>query len=258
MMTQARAALLAAIMLGLVGANWVAGQIRALATLADLRFLYVAQLFFNTLFLLPLPVMLIFLYRSGATIVLSANLRRLALTTAFVLGVVFTAPGLYRLLGAVLQDWSRLGWFGETAVAPKLWHWFLSNNARNEMWRFIIELSQLAVALFLVTLARSSSNAAPVFENRLKLLKRAATVATIAAGIAVMLNVAGQLSAAREYARHREDNIFWGGPTQLEFVFRNFLGGIPELCRLAIPLIIYMSLLPEAPSEPAEAVPIPS
>jgi hypothetical protein len=73
-----------------------------------------------------------------------------------------------------------------------------------------------------------------------------------------MLNVAGQLGAAREYARHRAENLFWGGPTQLEFVFRNVLGGVPELCRLMVPLIVYMSLFPESPSEPAETVSVPS
>lgn len=55
LMSQAKTALLAGVMLAVVRAHWVLGQIRALASLREASPIYIGQLLLNVLFLLPLP-----------------------------------------------------------------------------------------------------------------------------------------------------------------------------------------------------------
>ena len=119
---QAKAALLAAVMLAVVRTHWIVGQVFALAAMREFSPIYLGRLLGNVLFLLSLPILLFILFRSQTTLIPSRGLRLLALVTAVVLGLGFTVPALYVLAAKLVQDLSHLHWFPGPTVAARVWN----------------------------------------------------------------------------------------------------------------------------------------
>src|SRR5216684_8878646 len=122
-MTLRRTALIAAIGLGLVRAHWIAGQVQALRIVKDFRWIYVASAIGNFLFMLPLPVLLVILYRSDATLAVSARLGLTALATALIQGMLFGGQNAYEWILILRQDWREIQSFGRATEADNPWDW---------------------------------------------------------------------------------------------------------------------------------------
>jgi hypothetical protein len=242
LVTQARAALCAAIMLALTRAEWVGGQVVMWRYVTDFRAVYVVQLIVNAMFLVPLPVLLFLLYRCRVSLVLTPALRLTALATAFAIGVVFTVPPLYGIAAAVVRDLSNTHWFGTTPAAPTIWAWLTSNSARNVFRGCVVQLAQVTLTVFLVSLLRNESDHSEASGYDYQLLRRVAAIATATAAVAVVINIVGQVRALQDFSAQQEQMRWWGGPTRLQFIVRNaFFGGM-EVCRFLIPLVVYRSL----------------
>lgn len=246
MMTQSRTALAASILLGLTGVYLIAQQVYVLTRVTGFRAVYPAQLLGNICLLLPLPLLFFIVYRSGTTLLLPPNLRIVALGAAFFLGIVSTAPRLYDLTAMLIREWSGLGWLDQSAVAPRLWQWLISRPPRDLFRGFVIQLSQIAVALFLVALVRDLRNAAEGNERGARLVKRVALVAAGAAGVVLVLSVVQQVRAFR----YAEQMMFVGRSTRMRFLIHDAVSELVSVSRLLVPLLIYWSLRPTSQAEP--------
>jgi hypothetical protein len=240
-----KTALIAAITLGLVRAHWVAGQVWALGAMPAFRWIFVPQLAVNSLFLLPLPVLLVVLYRSEAVLPVSKNLRYMALATALVQGVVLTAPGVYGWIMELYRNWANVRLFGEATLAANFWGWFQTPDLGTLAWDTLAVVSQLAFFLFLVALSRRVQGPSIAGAPQLRLTRKVAYIAVFAAGLVVAINIGQQVYAATEFERRPREAVWLRTVTRGQFILRNALSGIPNLCWAIAPLIIFKSIAKE-------------
>jgi hypothetical protein len=241
-----KAALIAAIILGLVRCNWIVGQVRLLAATLDLRWIYIVSLVCNVLFLVPLPVLLGLVYTTGATPIISGRLRHLALATALVQATLITTPGMFGVLREVQRDLINVRLFGAPTLAASLWGWLQTRDAGTLASGTLILLSQLAFLLFLIALARQESGAVVAHQQPAPSLRTAALAAVLVGGLAVILNMGQQVYAAVEFS---ESSWPWlGTVTRGQFIFRNASSGLPGLCWAMAAWIVYkgVSCVPES------------
>ena len=240
-MSLRRTALIAAIGLGLVRAHWIAFQIQALFTVTDFRWLYVVATICNFLFMLPFPVLLVILYRSDATLAVSARLKLAALATALIQGMLVTGPNVYGWILMLRQAWNEMQAFGLATQADNFWAWFHeTSTAWGETWRLIGLFAQLAFMLFLIALFRYRNQPPESGVRQSYLLREAAALATITGGLAVILNLGRQVYAALEFINHHNDWSF-GESTLGQLVVRNALSIVPEVCWMIAAYIVCLS-----------------
>jgi hypothetical protein len=233
MLIQARIALFAAMLLGVVYLPSFAGQTLTLvssgATVSDVGFWLMRFLVF-----LALPVMLVVWFRSGAIITPSKKLRWCAIGTAIVLGAFFVLGGFFtatRLFG-----WSIV----TTAPAP----------LRSPLWSILRYLSDGAFVLLAIALSRRSGDAAPERTSALGPLRKVALAATIAAIVALVLNTIQLANSANLQMAQRYGLLMMEGghaeylrrPTAAQIALGFAVDTLVPLCRLMIPLIVYRSL----------------
>ena len=130
-----KVALVAAIALAVVRIYWIVSQIRAWTQTPDPRWLGYLSVPGNALFLLPMPVLLYMLYRSGGNIAVSGNHRRLALVPAMVQGEIVVSQ-TYRLMRVLLIDWHNIESFSGLTVASKFADWLVprSHGLNSGIW----------------------------------------------------------------------------------------------------------------------------
>jgi hypothetical protein len=225
-------ALLTAIALTLVRGHWIVGQIRDLSTAANFRWFLVPAEVANFLFLLPFLALLFILYRSDATVVVSAGLRRTALAAALIQGALFAAPAMYGLLQAL-----------------RVWHWTQTSDLANQAWSALASLAELAIFSFLLALFLQKDQSQ---ERPSNLLREAAALATITAGLVLILSLAGTVYGAVELRRQTGSRF---GEMLGSLVARSLLSMIPRACELIAAYIIFKSQPQRVPdTEPAGEV----
>jgi hypothetical protein len=236
-MSLRRTALIAAIGLGLVRAHWIAVQIQAL--IMDFRWIYVPSTICSFLFMLPFPVLLVILYRSDATLAVSARLKLAALATALIQGILITGPNLYGWILMLRQDWHRIQAFGLATQADNLWAWFHETSTSwDKTWSLILLFAQLAFMLFLIALIRYRNQPPESGVRQSHLLREAAALATITGGLAVILSIGGHVYAALRFSKHQYE---FGGSTLEQLVVRSALSMIPDVCCMIAAYIVYRS-----------------
>jgi hypothetical protein len=188
---------------------------------------------------LALPAALIVYWRSGAVLALSRGLRRAAMVSFAVLGGFCAALPILMML-AFLALGARAPF---TAVAG---------------WRLLFLVSQLALGLFLVALTLAPPSAARDAGASSRMLEKVA-LAAIVAGVMTLI-----ASGFREAANVRallilqgHDAPYYSGPNTIQAVMAAVIGLIPEICRVLVPVIIYMGLprAAEVSSAPESASP---
>ena len=239
-MSLRRTALIAAIGLGLVRAHWIAVQIQAL--IMDFRWIYVPMTLGNFLFMLPFPVLLVILYRSDATLAVSARLKLATLATALIQGILITAPNVYGWILMLRQDWHEIQSFGGATEIDNFWAWqHLTAKAGGLTWSTVELFAQMAVILFLVALLRYRNQPPESGVHQSHLLREMAALATITGGLGVILSIGRQVYAAVEFSKHQNEWAWFGGSTLGQFVVRNSLSTIPEVCLMIAAYIVYRS-----------------
>ncbi len=233
-----KTAVAAAVTLTLVRLHWIIGQVQLMASVQQPRWIAAAQLAANALFLIPLPVLLWTLYTTRTRLLVSRNLRYLALGTASVYGLFFAVPQLYGLARG-LQQSPDLRWFKGATVAQQLWGWLRTPWAGTLAWESLILLSQVAFVLFLIALFRRGLLPEITDGHAQLIATRIATVAVFMGGLAVALNVSQVCYAA----------VVFGAKSNLSLQYA--LYPLPNLCWGMAAWIVYKGLRQASFSEPA-------
>lgn len=224
-MTQAKVALLAAILVPLARLHSIE-WIHTLASSGAPLLWLLGQSVWSLFWPLALAAMLAVYYKSGATIALSKNLRRLAIGTAVVLGGLFTV-----LPYGVTLVFALMGSMASHLPAPGLW--------------LLFPASELALALFLLALAGPAAQGDGDRNGGSGLLRNAAVFAASMGVIAAIVSVTNGVTNAQllTATAHRQAP-YWEGPTQFQAVLSSVMSVMPEFCRLLIPLIVLKALAP--------------
>jgi hypothetical protein len=209
----------------------------------------------NLLFMLPLPILLVILFRSRAPLVVSRNLKYVAVGAAVTSALLFTLPALLGAISKLRQDWIDIQWQAGVTAAEKFWNWLKTAQVSGQGWAMLGVLSEMAFILLLLALFWNRSDPHATGRHRSGLLKTAAGIATIIAAVAVIANIAKQVYAAIEFSSIWCDVL--PCPTRGQVMLHNALGTIPDLCRFIVPFIIYRSQ-PLPPVNPACVEAIPS
>jgi hypothetical protein len=230
MLNQARIALLAAILLCVLYVASFVSQTLAFVSSGSATVSYAASLLGRECVDLALPLMLALWFRSGATITLTKNLRRWAVGTAIVFGACFIASPILGWAIMIIRGWSL----------------------HLTLWSILRRISELALMLLLIALSWRSGDAPPERNSGLGLLRRAALAATIAAVVAVVLNTSQLVHSARMLMAQQYGAFMdYGGghveyelpPTLPQLALGFAVSGLPPLCKLMVPLIVYKSLI---------------
>ena len=236
-----RIALIAAISLSLARIHWIIGQIRALETFPSFRLIYVFQLAGNSLLLIPLPLLLVTLYRTRTPLAVPVNFKYLALATALVYGTFVTIPRTYLWISDVRRAVTNIGLFGGLTVADNLWSWFQVGDPGGVTVSALIVSSQLSFFLVLLALFYHTDGAQAVDDAGLQRLRRIAGFAAVAGGLAVLTNVGGQIYAVIRFTAVPDSAYFFDPLWKQHLILRNAVDGLPVLCLAMAPFIIYRS-----------------
>jgi hypothetical protein len=170
---------------------------------------------------LALAAMLAIYWKSGAAVTLTANLRRLAIVAAAVLGGFCAALPLCTAL-AFLALGMRLSY--ESVYG----------------WRLLFLLSQLALGLFLVALVRPTARPD---HGDFRLLRKAAAAAVIAGATTLATAAFNAFTTAQAVlVLQGHEGPYYEGPAAIQAIMGAVIDLIPEVCRLLIPAIVYMGL----------------
>jgi hypothetical protein len=252
-----RIALITAIGLGLARAHTVQNQIRGLTTVSNFRWIYIAEEIVSFLFMLPFPILLVILYRSDTVLAVSKLLKRAALATAIVYGLLFTAPGVLGWVLALRRDLHEIQAFGRITVAGNFLAWLdETSQAGDRTWQTISVFAEVAFVLFLVALFLYRNESAEAGPRLSRPLRKAAALATIMGGLGTILNIGVQVYAATQFRKPEPfiDDLFTPGPRTLgQFIVKNALSMIPDECFLVAAFVVYRAQPQPLPDQASDA-----
>lgn len=227
--------------------HWIIGQI--LALLVAPRFIYILPLLANAALLVPLPILLAFIYKAGGSLTFTRRLRHTALVTALVYGVFLAAPDAYGWALALQRNLTNIRLEGQSTVAANLRNWFRTSDSVALFWSTTIIFSEVAFLFFLVAVFRRSvQRLAPPTAQHLRYLLGAAQVATVAGALAVLLNIGQQIYTAINFFPWQSD-FHW--MTRTQFILRNAVGAVWYLCWAVAPWIVYKGIRGDPRNEAA-------
>jgi hypothetical protein len=215
-----KAALVAGIALGLVTLPSIAVQLGGSIHTLDRWW----QIFipFNVLILALPPTLLLLLYRSGTTLIVSKAMRRLAVAAALLQGVVLVS-GIYS-------------------------EWFRTSNSFDRLWGTPLLASQAAFMPFLVALFWHRNEVGDKEAGRSYWLREVAALTAIMSGLALIWRIGQQAYVSANLLRH---GLAWFGvaPSAGQFIGSYTLTVLQEVCWMLAAYIVYRS----APAQPASA-----
>ncbi len=156
----------------------------------DFRWIYLLPLLTYAMFLIPLPVLLVILYRSDAPLTFSPRLKIVALATVLVQAALFTA--------LQANGWvQRLAWFfsdlrlgsGKKTGAAGLWDWLTGKEWGPFLGSTTALLAEGALIVLLIAIYRYQESSPLVSTRPSRLLTEAAALATMVGGLAVILQL---------------------------------------------------------------------
>jgi heme exporter protein D len=239
-----KAALIAAITLSLARARMAYEQLRTTALTSAFGWADGAWLSLNLLFLLPLPVLLVILYRRDAYPAVSKRLRYLALAAAAIQGLFVAIPDIYFWTRRLQGAWTNVHLVEGATVASKTLDWFGMPQSQAFVWSTVSLSAILAYLLVLAVLSRREEGSPPAATRDAQGLRTSAQIATAAGVLAVALNIGMQVYWAFEFAKLQSGEERWHLPpiTLGQFVLRNAFNGLPYVCLAIAPLIVYLSI----------------
>ncbi len=248
MLSLRRAALIAAIALGLVRAHRIIDQF--LGWMAAPIPWWRSTISFGAcvLPLLPLPVMLVLLYRSGAALTVPEHWRRVVLVLAILYGTIFVAPTLYLTKTTLAADAYEIQWTSGSTVAEKLAVWRRSDKAIQQLWAMIALCFVVAFLVLLVALYRSrvpEAESVPTYW-----LREMAALTTIVGGLALLALIGWRIYVLARFGQGWEYDNFSDRPTLIWRVWSTLNSVLPEACEMLAAYIVYRSIPP-----PSAAVP---
>jgi hypothetical protein len=197
----------------------------------------------NWLFLLPFPILLFLLYRTGARPALSRRLRYLAFATAVVYGsllVTIWLPNVFREYGKYEVPSSQL--FYGTTVAARVWNWVRIAWPWWLLGPTLNVLAEIAFTFFLVVLFLEPQGAETANEGRNRVVRAAALAAAIIAGLTMFSSVARQIYAGLEFDQLREKAPWYIPATRGRFILFNIRSELSTWCLAIAALIVYIGI----------------
>jgi hypothetical protein len=196
---------------------------------------------FALLISLPPVAMLVVLYWTDATLILSARGWYVAIALALLGGV----PGieqLYEFTQTMRIDWANIQSFEGITVAAKIANWLPNSNAFDQLGTLLSALAQQSIVFFLIVLVLRGT-AVIVDISRSDLLHDVAMLATIAAAIILALGLIGQVYMAFQYDYYKHLAPAIVG-TRWQFAIRNASSLPKAVFPLVFALIVLRSLAP--------------
>jgi hypothetical protein len=200
----------------------------------------------SLLFLAPLPVLMLLLYKTKATLDVSRKRQVLALATASTIGLFLALPKVIGLFQATQRALPFINSVAGSTEADRLWGW-LHNFFGFYAWDAFAIPSDVALALFLVSLARITDNSPFRDNSSARNVRRSALIATVMGGLAVVLNLYGQISSAVRFSPQRDlfgIVLLDEAETRLHFIWRHSFSIIPLLCWFTTAWIVFKGIPP--------------
>ena len=246
MLSVRRAALAAGIALAILRAQWIFGQIHVLSVASGIPvWRFVLPLIVNLLLFIPLPVMLLVLYRSKAVLNVAEPWRRIAGILAILYGAVIVAPALYHWKTSLATAVGEIQIEARSTVAAKLGLWLSERQAAQQLWGLVPLCA--SVTFLLVLIAFYVNTASSTGPTRTWWLREVAALTSITGGISLLWGTAWRawFLARAIYP-----------PEPVRFAWTTIRSIVPDLCWMLTAYIIYRSV-PSASSsvEPAAEPP---
>ncbi len=223
-----RAALVAAVLLSLLRADFILTQFRGL--FANFEWLHVPNTIVCILNPLPLPVLLVVLWRSDAALSLSKGLRRVALGTAIGYAALFPIPNAYRWLWWLPRDWPDVTWSQGGAAFHQLLDWAGTLSLSPMLWGALNWVSETAFVVFMIALFRHRDEAGA---RQSRLLREAAALATLVAGLVLVASAVYYPIAVSKYPAEP-----WS-PPKGQILLSVATSAFRDLCWFLAPLLVY-------------------
>ena len=246
MLNLRKVALVAAIALAVARGYWIGSQIWMWTQIPGPRWLGALVVPGGALFLLPMPLLLYLLYRSGGNIAVSRDHRRLALVPAMFQAEIVVSR-TYRMLRMLSADLDGIQQSSGTTVASRIAEWFATSNSWPQFWNLVLLFAESSVLWFLIALIRGRRRVRESETRRLYWLREIAALTTIIGGFAVILGV-GQYIPAFVEARRNPEGFWLVGVSVPQFIVRAVFNIAPQVCMMLLAWIIYKSV----PAQTAE------
>lgn len=104
------------------------------------------------MFMLPLPILLVILFRSRVPLVVSQGLKYVAFVAAVTYGALSMLPMLLLAIAMLRQDWNLIQLSRGATEAGKFWQWLQTVYTSGQGWALIALLSESAFVLLLLAL----------------------------------------------------------------------------------------------------------
>ena len=204
--------------------------------------LYIATVVGQVVFVLPVLVLLLQIYRAGGMPMISRELRYLALALALVEIVNRVLPDIRLMISMPYRSVSIRA-FNSSTVAGQIGHWLLQPWVRNLSWIALFTLVHAMVVLFLITLFQQNEETPSLREQQIISTTRIALVALVSAGLSVLVEVSARIGRVMQLARRQHQMAAggWSGPGHPWYFWREAWFLVPTLCTFAMVWIIYRS-----------------
>ncbi len=233
-----KAALVAGMLVGLDRVDWLVHSVgswtRAVPAHRWHGFVYVPL---NTMFLIPLPVLLLFLWRSGGPLVLSRALRWLAFVIA-VIEALLVADSTGHWVRFLSFDTEEIGRSKAWTTWLKVLGWLQTAQAPGrQFWLLVSFFSSVALLLFIIALLRHGNERADSGGRRTYWLREIAALTTIIGVIQLGWRLSRFAVALARGTWH------WSSGFALV--------SVDDICLTLVAWIVYRSLQ-SSPAAPAE------
>jgi len=229
-----RSALIAAIGLTIARGHWSFRQFQLTFSMPDFRWTDVLLALFNAVFLIPLPVLLFILHRSGVALIVSNRLKYAALGVALTLAGLFTVPSISSWIRVVLFDWKQIQQYNGVTIAEKFGDWFSANHehAIEGLWIAAGWLSEVALIVFLIALFRNNNDANDAGANPSGILRIAAASGVVLAASAAILTASKFIFVLllRHSSKDPWSNLFQATPPLGQMMWQVSKLTIREVC----------------------------
>jgi hypothetical protein len=214
-------------------------QMQLWASLHQLSWIIVVLFALQLLLASPLPAVFWILGTTHITLIASSRRRYLALIIACVEVLALAIPQLYRLLKSVHQH-PGFGWYD--TVAEQFWRWLNNPWVAAQLTRIPHIVSELALALFRITLFRQKNVVQIVDHPARQLARRFAAAAIFICAIPFVLGVIRLCYSAAMIHKGLGQGFWVETEPPTQFISQVTMSQLANLCFTATAWIIYRGL----------------
>ncbi|HYL76260.1 MAG TPA: hypothetical protein VEU96_18765 [Bryobacteraceae bacterium] len=180
-------------------------------------------------------------------------MRQGALGAALVHGLLYTIPGIIGWAPVLRADVYEISSFGGITLADNIIGWFNQQSSKIviQFWDVVGIFWQVTIVLLLIALSRCRGTLPESDARPSRLLRKVAVLAAITSGLALIIDIGGTVHWVANLDKSQSNWFPFTVPTMGQVIFRSTINMIPELCRLAVAVIVYRSL-PTYASVPVE------